>query len=355
MKRLLIVLFVLLSHISLVFSQVNDNTSLRTPTLYLDLRPYIQEETNKWLSTLNVQNKYHLYMSEYFGSYFPKNTDGKIDWENGWLVWNAYMSSKISINTNIAVPVYIAYMFPDMIHTETYANSSVVFGTGLLYTGKFGTIAGLIGIDYFKIMLRLMQDAETRDNIWDDVVIFNILPSINAAEFPVIGLALKTIESYFGFNDTGIENYSFNFISQPVEIRSFRIASIDVFHNSYRYNPESEIKNYGLRMDTFFLNLGNAGEFGLGIDTGYRDYFNISGNSLNYDDTPFVKLSLLRSDGNSIFSYYALFERKYYPLPKFGGEFNINYDFIKWVGFMELGFPKDAFEFSIGLRLLLNI
>ncbi|MDR2793254.1 MAG: hypothetical protein LBB61_06260 [Treponema sp.] len=81
----------------------------------------------------------HFYIPEYFGSYFLQNTDGEIDWEMDGLS-EAYMSSKISVNANISIPIYSIHTFPDPLHKDTYPKNSVVFEAGLLYTGELATI-----------------------------------------------------------------------------------------------------------------------------------------------------------------------------------------------------------------------
>jgi hypothetical protein len=262
------------------------------------------------------------------------------------------MKAQIRINDYFSVPVYASYFGTDLMSNkqqdedlQATGPGGLLFGagSGLIFTGKFGTLAGLAG---FKMQMT-NRDYSNDDSTTSLVAYF--IPVINTSAYPLIGLLFRTVGGYVGLEDNTVSNYSVSLVSQTIDFGFMQIDSIDLYHNSTKYKFDAEAKNYGGRLTLLFFNT-----IGLGIDGGYRSYFNVAGAATDYTDGWFAKVMYLTATpiGRSIL--YASFDTSYYPLPKFGFEGSFKLLGLQEAVFMELGFPEDHFEFTLGGRIYID-
>jgi hypothetical protein len=340
-----------------IFSQDTANFDLRVPSLNLDMDAYIQEETSTWLSLINRfgnnEQRFDLYGSLYTHIAFQKDENDAIDWNDSALDLNFYFPLKIRINNYFSVPVYAFYFGADIMSKrnqddflqETNSNGLLFGGgSGLIFTSKFGTLAGLAG---FKLQMSNRAESNDDSNISPAVY---LVPIINTSDYPLIGVVFKSLSSYLGLNDNKVSNYSVSLVSQTIDFRFMKIRSIDIYHNSLKYNSDAEAKNYGLRLNIF----SPSSILGLGIDAGYRSFFNVANNDTGYKDGWFAKLIYIISTPVMRSGLYVSFDTIYYPLPKFGLEGSFNLLGLQESVFMEVGFPDDCFEFTLGGRIYID-
>jgi hypothetical protein len=317
---------------------------------------YIPEETSTWLSLLNklgnTRQRFDIYSSLYVDAAFQKDEDGDIDWNDSNLNLNFYFPLKIRINDYFSVPVYASYFGTDLMSNKQQDEDlqesepgDMLFGAGagLIFTSKFGTLAGLAG---FKMQMN-NRDYSNDDSNTAPVVYF--VPVFNTSAYPLIGLLFRTVGGYVGLKDNALANYSVSLVSQTVDFGFMQIDSIDLYHNSIKYKFDAEAKNYGGRLTLLFFNT-----IGFGIDGGYRSYFNAADTAAGYTDGWFAKLIYLIASPGMRSSLYASFDASYYPLPKFGLASNFNLFGLQEAMFMELGFPEDRFEFTLGGRIYID-
>jgi hypothetical protein len=342
---------------AVVFSQDATNFDLRIPSLNLDMDAYIQEETSTWLSLINRfgnnEQRFDLYGSLYTRIAFQKDESDEIDWNNSILDLNFYFPIKIRINNYFSVPIYGSYFGTDIrskrnqdYYLQETNPNGLLFGggTGLIFTSKFGALAGLAG---FKLQMSNRVESNDDSNISPAVY---LVPIINTSDYPLLGVVFESLSGYLGLNENKISNYSVSLISQTIDFSFMKIGSIDIYHNSLKYNFDAEAKNYGLRLNIF----SPSSRFGFGIDAGYRSFFNVANNDTNYKDGWFTKLIYITSAPGVRSSLYVSFDTSYYPLPKFGVEGNFNLLGLQVAVFMELGFPRDCFEFTLGERIYID-
>jgi hypothetical protein len=338
----------------MIFPQDTTGIDLKIPALNLDMDSYIQEETSTWLSFTalhgnNTRKGLDLYASLYTNIDFQKDGDGKIDWNDSTLDLNFYFPLKIRINDYFSIPVYGSYFGTDL-RSKKYEDFQETangllwgMGSGLIFTSKFGTLAGLAG---FKLQMTNTYDPSDESNISSAVY---LIPIINASNYPLLGAVFKTLGGYLGLNENKISNYSVSLVSKPIDFGFMQIDSIDAYLNSLTYNFEAEAKNYGARLNVVF-----PIPIGFGIDAGYRVFSNAANNAAAYKDGWFAKLIYIVSSPGIRSGLYASFDTIYYPLPKFGLEGFFNMFGLQEAVFMELGFPDDRFEFTLGGRIYLD-
>ncbi|MDR0720077.1 MAG: hypothetical protein LBF78_10615 [Treponema sp.] len=345
-------------NLTAVFPQDTGGFDLKLPTLNLDMDSYIQEETSTWLSLINKHGdtgrKFDIYSSTFADIAFQKDEEGKIDWNDSVMNFNFYFPVKIRINDSFSVPVYASYFGTDLGSNkyqdddpeETNPNGMLWgMGSGLVYTGEFGTFAGLAG---FK--MRMANTYASNDDSNFSPALY-LVPIINTSGYPLFGAVFKTVGGYLGLNEGKVSNYSVSLVSQAVEVGFIRIDSIDVYLNSQKYKFEAEAKNYGARLNIMF-----PIPIGFGIDAGYRVFPNAANNADAYRDGWFAKLKYITAGGGIMRSIlYVSFDTMYYPLPKFGLEGFFNLYGLQEAVFMELGFPEDRFEFTLGGRVYFDL
>jgi hypothetical protein len=342
-----------------IFSQETTGFDLKIPALNLDMDSYIQEETSAWLSLVNTYGdtgqRFDFYSSIYMGGAFQKNEEGAIDWNNSVVDLNFYFPLKIRINDYFSIPVYASYFGANLgspkyqdDHPQEAKSDGLLFGmgSGLIYTGKFGTFAGLAG---FKLNMSNRYSANDDSNVSPALY---LIPIINTSGYPLLGVVFKTVGGYLGLNEGKVSNYSASLVSKPIDFGFIRIDSIDVYLNGQKYKFEAEAKNYGSRLSVSFPILPVP--IGFGIDGGYRAFSNTAGNAVAYKDGWFAKLIYTTSVSGMRSSLYVSFDTIYYPLPKFGLEGFFNMLGLQETGFMELGFLDDRFEFTLGGKVYLD-
>jgi hypothetical protein len=347
---------IFLLNATVAFPQDTTGFDLKIPALNLDMDSYIQEETSTWLSLVtrygNIQKGFDFYSSIFLDLAFQKDEDGEIDWNDSVLNLNFYFPIKIKINDYFSVPVYASY-FGTNIGSKKYQDDDLLetdsngllwgMGSGLIFTSKFGTLAGLAG---FK--LQMTNTYASNDDSTISPAVY-LVPIINTSNYPLLGVILRTAGGYLGLNEDKVSNYSVSLVSQPIAFGFMQIDSIDVYLNSLKYKFEAEAKNYGARLNIVF-----PIPIGFGVDAGYRVFSNVAGNTAAYKDGWFAKIIYITTVPGMRASLYASFDTIYYPLPKFGLEGFFNIFGLQESVFMELGFPDDRFEFTLGGRMYLD-
>jgi hypothetical protein len=342
-----------------IFSQETTDFDLKLPALNLDMDSYIQEETSTWLSLINKHGdagqRFDFYGSIYIGRAFQKDEEGKLDWDNSVGDLNFYFPLKIRINDHFSIPVYASY-FGTNLSSPKYqddplqeTDSGGLFwgmGSGLIYAGKFGTFAGMTG---FKLKMSNTYASHGDSNVSSALY---LIPVLNTSGYPLLGVIFKTAGGYLGLNEGKVSNYSVSLVSRSIDFSFIRVDSINVYLNGQQYKFEAEARNYGSRLSVSFPGLSVP--IGFGIDGGYRAFSNAAGNAAAYKDGLFAKLIYTTSVSGMRSGLYVSFDTMYYPLPKFGLEGFFNILGLQEAVFMELGFPDDRFEFTLGGRIYLD-
>jgi len=320
----------------------------RIPELYFDLDTCFLAETAEWLSLLYRIDRKILKLplgGWYDTGYYSLRTPLTKDEDSFTLYdFSLYSSYNFAINENFSIPLILSAVGSNYDRYSTESSDGFFFGTGLIYTSRFGIIGAFTG---FKSTVEFEKKYSTYDGeiySWYEKsenatsFPFYIVPLLNTKDYPVIGLALEKIIGFLGIKTGGISAYSVTLISHALNLQSFGF-DFEIYHNKQNYNYEAGSRNYGLRINTTLK---------FGFDVGYRQYLNASGDSYNYDDSVYLKLIYIPPE-ITIGRLYASFDNNYFPLPKIGWEFSIPL----LSATLSFGYSKNFLEFSLAVKFYL--
>jgi hypothetical protein len=244
------------------------------------------------------------------------------------------------LNDYLSIPLGITSIFEDSAKGVSYDSPSVGYedldfdlfiNSGLIFHSRFGSIGAFVGYyyGYFKDKDEWTNPYDIYDSMFgwshydgwgyvtdsgsDSGVKYTIVPVLNTAEYPILGLFTREVDGYFGMDRDDILNWAIKIVSRPFDLGEVTFSSLVPYYAKENYNLEAKNEIYGLRMSVMINN------FKFSIDSGYRHYFDIRGNVLEYDDSPFFRFNFPIDDyGNGDWFGLTFYFDKTYLVPKIG-------------------------------------
>jgi hypothetical protein len=309
----------------IVFS--DDGIAQYPPSLSVEVMNFFLNETKEVLSVVDLEtNKSERILSNFFAIAY---LDILFDYESlsGLFSNNFSLGTNIRLNKNILLPIY-AYTAMNTTISEVAEATTLIdmfIGSGLVlqnilgtygfYGGYYGKYFSYIG-DYeylIKYFGNYIDDpysfywSESRpglilhDGTWRNSVKFSFVPIINVSKFPLLGIIWKTLEGYFGLNETDFisSNYSLNLLSWGFSFGKFSVNTIGFYTKKEHYNLEANSNVWGIKTSFSIFNTM------LLFDFGNIKYNNIIGNKLYYQDSYFFRpMVIFERIGLGITAYF---------------------------------------------------
>jgi hypothetical protein len=320
----------------------NSSEYVKAPELYFDLDSYFLEETLQWFSFLNrgirVRQLIGMYNSGYFKYRFP--TEKNEDDDHTRMDFNYYLNFNVKIGQYFTIPIFGTLVYAnvdndkigedknDIIGEDSNKKNKYLFGSGLIFESKYGMIGAFSGIK---------RERESANGQWVISYPFYFVSRLNTGDYPFIGFFLEKILGYSGIKTTGgISAYSGTLASHTVNIKDQDIK-FEIYHNAKSYNFEAENRNYGVRVHLLPY---------WSFDAGFRHYFNVQGDSYNYNNTGYGEIILQIPQTPMLHTFYLSMDNNYFPFPKIGYEISYALGSLSF----NFGFTEKYNEYSITLR-----
>jgi hypothetical protein len=314
---------------------------VKAPELYFDLDSYFLEESLQWFSFIKggsarVRSLIGMYNSGYFKYRFP--TEKNEDDNHARMDMNGYLNFNVKIGQYFTIPLFGTFVYANMNNDEKGEDENDILGddskgkyllgSGLIFESKIGMIGAFSGIK---------REKEFADDRWVVSYPVYIVPRLNTGDYPGIGFFLEKIFGYLGIKTTGgISAYSGTLASHTVNIKD-QDVKFEMYHNAKSYNFEAENRNYGIRV--YLLPYWS-------FDAGFRHYFNVQGNSYNYNNTGYGEIILQIPQTPILHTFYLSMDNNYFPFPKIGYEISYAFGSLSF----NFGFTEKYNEYSFTLR-----
>jgi hypothetical protein len=170
---------------------------------------------------------------------------------------------------------------------------------------------------------------------------WTVVPLVNTDEFPVMGIAVKTIMGYFGLDELDSISWSIRLVSQSFSLGSFRFQAVEPYYTKEAYNLQTKNHLFGLKFNIMLHNTL------LQLDMGYRDFFDTKG-YWYYDDTLFGRLLITLGDYKpDDWVGLSFYMDSKFLLPKIGCIWRPE----KLLVLGEAGYSKNVFNFVFAVKL----
>jgi hypothetical protein len=272
------------------------------------------------------------------------------------------MSTTFRVFGDFSIPLYFASsgseaaVFSDWgyyagLEKSNRGESGVILGSGLIYSGSAGTIGAFIG-QYIRTLGERDATGEIHD--WDRVIekserlYFSLIPIINIAKFPVLGLFFSAYEGLWDFFQEDLENsWQHKLVSKSINFDTFLIQSIGIYYKQARHDAAASAKTYGVTVN--ILNPGVKHSYL--IDFGYSDFYDVWDDLVypdSYQDSFFLGFKLDYQGVVEIpFGFSFFFDHTFFPIPRIG--LYLQMYFISST--IELSYKENHFYLFLGLRL----
>jgi len=259
-------------------------------------------------SFTEAMNSVHNGMLEYNGpEYFFFDMKYKfLVWED-MMAGSVFMGGMLPLSKNFTIPVFFNLTMNssgDVFDDYTRDRDGFMIGGGLIFYGRFGLLAGYAGYSWE------WGSEWTRnhdDNKWSEEKFqWAVFSVINAKELPLLNSFVKLIDGFFSLDQLRMDRGEF----QPTY--KANVLFKDIYLSRYRYGYSPTIKmslgaytltdwydfdaKYNLHVGKidFTINdfLGEYLQMIIGIEGGYRNFFDIQLTNQDFENGVYSKIAL---------------------------------------------------------------
>jgi hypothetical protein len=210
----------------------------------------------------------------------------------------------------------------------TVPKTEKLFGGGLSVHGDFGYIGVFAGYHSTEIY-QFDENENPIDSLKNGSVHWNITPSINAREYPVLNLVLDKLSGYLNLNQNDFKpEYKILADFRNISLGDIWSFSFGAFTKKDWYNAEVKSTRYGGGITFHYNEYSYEPLDFITIQGGYQQFFDIANNKDIYKNGFFARLAInpfaLWFDSD-IFKWFIFLESDTlnWPLPKMGFFMNI--------------------------------
>jgi len=273
-------------------------------------------------------NSLHTGMVEFDGLNSSLFMDNKVKWTSGILA-SGLLGYMLKLSENFAIPITLTYNV--MYSEDDYANPpyyrdrvGLMLGSGLIFYGRYGLLAGYAGygLESGHEIIWFEDDIKWSENKFR----WAVCPVINAEEYPLLNSFVRLIDGFFSLEqlrmdrDEFMPTYKANVLFKDITLLE---KDITLFGNKFDFFKMSlgaySMKDwydfdakYNLHAGKIDFKLGtnyNDSTTIIGIEAGYRDFFDIQRTTQEFENGLYAKIALtltldLRETQGGIILYF---------------------------------------------------
>ena len=206
--------------------------------------------------------------------------------------------SMLPVLNNLAIPVFFQWFgIEDDGNGKDLKEDSFMIGSGLVFHGRFGALAGYAGYTGGKGESHEWSDTSKTiiDKEWDiNKFQWAFFPAINAQEYPFLNIIAKQIDGFLAFdnrmNAGGFKpSYKANVLFKNIFLGNERkwYVTFGTYTVSDWYDPYAKYKLYAASADISSLDWWT-----IRIEAGSRNFFDIQNSKGEYENGLYSKIGL---------------------------------------------------------------